>query len=99
LAPNTYKLEAAIERLAKVAATIAHLGKTMDIRIAEGYHHLRVQELALTADYVQKVAEDAVPRRYRVSGVLPSCSARPPRWRSSPSCCGGSGRRRDSRSG
>ena len=53
-----YKLEAAIERLAKVAATIARLGKTMDIRIAEGYHRLRVQELTLTADYVQKVAEE-----------------------------------------
>ncbi len=53
-----YKLEAAIERLAKVASTIARLGKTMDIRIAEGYHRLRVQELTLTADYVQRVAEE-----------------------------------------
>ncbi|MEU8243582.1 DUF4041 domain-containing protein [Actinoplanes missouriensis] len=53
-----YKLEAAIERLGKVAATIARLGKTMDIRVAEGYHRLRVQELTLTADYLQKVAEE-----------------------------------------
>ncbi|MBB2941050.1 hypothetical protein FB565_000754 [Actinoplanes lutulentus] len=53
-----YKLEAAIERLGKVAATIARLGKTMDIRVAEVYHQLRVQELTLTADYLQKVAEE-----------------------------------------
>jgi hypothetical protein len=53
-----YKLESAIDRLGKVAATIARLGKTLDIRIAENYHRLRVQELALTADYVQKVAEE-----------------------------------------
>jgi hypothetical protein len=53
-----YKLEAAIERLAKVAATIARLGKTMDIRIADSYHRLRVRELTLTADYVQRVAEE-----------------------------------------
>jgi hypothetical protein len=53
-----YKLESATERLGKVATTIARLGKTMDIRIAEGYHRLRLQELALTADYLQKVAEE-----------------------------------------
>jgi Domain of unknown function (DUF4041)/Meiotically up-regulated gene 113 len=55
---KAYKLDAAIERLNKVASTIARLGKTMDIRIAEGYHQLRVQELTLTADYQQKVAEE-----------------------------------------
>ncbi|MFI1988442.1 DUF4041 domain-containing protein [Actinoplanes sp. NPDC020271] len=53
-----YKLDAAIDRLGKVATTIARLGKTMDIRITDAYHRLRVQELALTADYVQKVAEE-----------------------------------------
>jgi Domain of unknown function (DUF4041)/Meiotically up-regulated gene 113 len=53
-----YKVDAAIERLDKVASTIARLGKTMDIRIAEDYHRLRVRELTLTADYVQKVADD-----------------------------------------
>jgi hypothetical protein len=53
-----YKVDGAIERLAKVAATIARLGKTMNIRIADGYHRLRVQELSLTADYLQKVAEE-----------------------------------------
>ncbi|WP_307937213.1 DUF4041 domain-containing protein [Salinispora arenicola] len=40
-----YKLDSAADRLGKVAATIAKLGKTMDIRIAEEYHRLRVKEL------------------------------------------------------
>lgn len=53
-----YKVDAAIERLDKVAATIARLGKTMDIRIAEDYHRLRVRELTLTADYLQQVADE-----------------------------------------
>jgi hypothetical protein len=53
-----YKLEASIERLTKVAGTIARLGKTMDIRISDPYHRLRVQELTLTADHVQKLAEE-----------------------------------------
>ncbi|HEX5540494.1 MAG TPA: DUF4041 domain-containing protein [Micromonospora sp.] len=53
-----YKLESAIERLGRVAATIAKLGKTMDIRISEEYHRLRVHELELTADYQEKVAEE-----------------------------------------
>jgi hypothetical protein len=53
-----YKLDSAVERLGKVATTIARLGKTMDIRINEAYHRVRIQELQLTADYVQKVAEE-----------------------------------------
>ncbi len=53
-----YKLQAAVERLGKVAATIARLGKTMDIRVSEDYHRLRVRELGLTADYQEKLAEE-----------------------------------------
>jgi len=53
-----YKLESAVERLGKVVTTIARLGKTMDIRINDTYHRLRIQELQLTADYVHKVAEE-----------------------------------------
>ncbi|NIL43692.1 DUF4041 domain-containing protein [Salinispora arenicola] len=53
-----YKLDSAADRLGKVAATIAKLGKTMDIRIAEEYHRLRVKELELTADYQEKVVEE-----------------------------------------
>lgn len=53
-----YKLESAVDRLTKVAHTIARLGKTMDIRISEAYHRLRVTELELTADHLAKVAEE-----------------------------------------
>ena len=53
-----YKLDAAVERLTKVATTIARLGRTMDIRISDPYHRLRVRELELTADYLAKVAEE-----------------------------------------
>lgn len=53
-----YKLDSAVERLGKVATAIARLGKTMDIRVNERYHRLRIQELQLTADYVQKLAEE-----------------------------------------
>ena len=53
-----YKLESAIERLGKIAATIAKLGKTMDIRISDEYHRCRVKELELTADYLEKLAEE-----------------------------------------
>lgn len=51
-----YKLDSGIDRLNKVAATIERLGKTMSIRISRPYHQLRVQELELTADYLEKVA-------------------------------------------
>jgi hypothetical protein len=53
-----YKLDSAIDRLSKVTTTIARLGKTMDIRISDAYHRLRIQELELTADYQAKVAEE-----------------------------------------
>ncbi|WP_255658273.1 DUF4041 domain-containing protein [Actinoplanes sp. L3-i22] len=58
-----YKLDAAIERLGKVAGTIARLGKTMDIRISEPYHRLRVQELGLTADHQERLAEEKARER------------------------------------
>lgn len=53
-----YKLASAIERLGKTADTIARLGKTMDIRISTAFHHQRVRELELTADYLAKVEEE-----------------------------------------
>jgi Domain of unknown function (DUF4041) len=45
-----YKLDAAIERLRKVAETIRRLGATMGIRISDEYQALRVYELEVTAD-------------------------------------------------
>ena len=53
-----YKLQSAIERLAKSAATIERLGKTMDIKVTQAYHELRVQELRLTADYLEQTARE-----------------------------------------
>jgi hypothetical protein len=53
-----YKLPAAIERLDKVASTIERLGKTMQIRISAPYLKLRERELELTADFLQKQAEE-----------------------------------------
>jgi Domain of unknown function (DUF4041) len=50
-----YKLQSAIERLGKIATVISKLGKTMEIRIADEYHRLRVKELELTADYLESV--------------------------------------------
>lgn len=53
-----YKLDSAINRLTKVTSTIEKLGRTMDIRISGDYHALRVRELELTADYVEKLAQE-----------------------------------------
>jgi hypothetical protein len=53
-----YKLHSSIDRLTKVTTTVAKLGATMDIRIADTYHGLRVQELELTADYLEKLAQE-----------------------------------------
>jgi hypothetical protein len=58
-----YKIDGALERLKKVADTIARLGKTMNIRISEPYYHLRVRELELTADFLQKQAEQKEAER------------------------------------
>lgn len=53
-----YKLDPAIERLRKIADVIERLGKTMYIRISEQYFKVRVRELELTADFLQRQAEE-----------------------------------------
>jgi hypothetical protein len=53
-----YKLATSIDRLDKVAKTIERLGKTMSIRIAAPYRQLRVKELELTADFLEKLARE-----------------------------------------
>jgi len=58
-----YKLDAAIERLTKVADVIERLGKTMQIKISTPYFTLRVRELELTADFLQKEAEEKEAER------------------------------------
>jgi hypothetical protein len=52
-----HKLGYSIERLQKVADTIERLGQTMKIRIGPQYLQLRIDELNLTADFLQKQAE------------------------------------------
>lgn len=58
-----YKLDGAIERLQKVASTIEKLGRTMQIRIAPPYLSLRIRELELTADFLNKQAEEKEAER------------------------------------
>lgn len=53
-----YALSAAVERLEKVAKTIQRLGKTMAIRVTDEYLDVRIQELRLVADFLQKKAEE-----------------------------------------
>lgn len=53
-----YKVDAAIERLTKVAGTIVKLGQTMNIRISDPYHQLRIRELELTSDFLAKREEE-----------------------------------------
>ncbi len=58
-----YTLESSIARLDKARETIVKLGGTMNIRITDSYHALRVQELELTADYLAKIAEEKEKQR------------------------------------
>ena len=54
---KAYKIATAIERLEKVRSSIEKLGKSMSIAISPEYHKLRISELKLTADFLQKQAE------------------------------------------
>lgn len=58
-----HKLQAAIDRLNKVATTIERLGRRMQIRISAPYLNLRILELSLTADFLQKQAEEKEAER------------------------------------
>lgn len=53
-----YKVDSAIERLRKVEETIKRLGATMQIRISPAYYQFRIDELELTADFLQKQAKE-----------------------------------------
>ena len=53
-----FTLDSSTARLEKARVTISKLGGTMNIRIVETYHRLRVEELELTADYLAKAAEE-----------------------------------------
>ncbi|MGK5449254.1 DUF4041 domain-containing protein, partial [Streptomyces radiopugnans] len=58
-----HRLASLVDRLAKSRETIARLGKTMQIRVTDEYHRLRVRELELTADHLAKVEEEKERRR------------------------------------
>jgi hypothetical protein len=53
-----YTLDSSVARLEKARETISKLGGTMNIRVTDPYHKLRVEELELTSDYLAKVAEE-----------------------------------------
>ncbi|NBX70101.1 MAG: DUF4041 domain-containing protein [Proteobacteria bacterium] len=53
-----YKTQAAIDRVDKVEKSIEKLGKTMSITINDTYHQLRISEIKLTADYLEKKEEE-----------------------------------------
>jgi Meiotically up-regulated gene 113/Domain of unknown function (DUF4041) len=53
-----YKLSTSVDRLEKTKATIEKLGQSMDIHIGHGYHRLRLKEMELTADFLEKVAAE-----------------------------------------
>lgn len=53
-----YKLDSSLNRLSKVADTIQRLGKTMNIQISPAYCQLRMRELELTSDFLQKREEE-----------------------------------------
>ena len=53
-----YKVPAAIDRLTKVRDSITKLGKTMKIEISNSYHLLRISEIRLTGDFLEKQAKE-----------------------------------------
>lgn len=55
---RAFRVDAAVARLSKTRETIAKLGTTMNIRVSDAYHALRVEELELTADYLVKAEEE-----------------------------------------
>jgi hypothetical protein len=57
-AMKPYGLDTAKDRLVKCRDTIAKLGVSMKLAVNDEYHKLRLKELALTADYLNKVAEE-----------------------------------------
>lgn len=58
-----HRLTSLVERLYKSRETIAKLGATMDIRISDAYHDVRVEELRLTADFMQRKEEEKQAQR------------------------------------
>lgn len=53
-----YKVEASIDRLDKVKATIEKLGINLGVTIKPSYHNLRIKEIKLNGDYLAKLADE-----------------------------------------
>ncbi len=51
-----YKLNSGKDRLSKAKGTIERLGKSINIVIDADYHKLRITEMELTADYIDRLA-------------------------------------------
>ncbi len=47
-----------IDRLAKTRATIAKLGQSMQIKISDDFHKLKMQEIRTTSDFLKKKEEE-----------------------------------------
>lgn len=58
-----FKLDSALDRLEKTSDAIERLGKTMNIRVSPAYYQLRIRELELTADFLEKQAEEKEAER------------------------------------
>jgi hypothetical protein len=61
-----YALDTAIKRLEKSRETVSKLGASLKITITQDYHALRVEELRLTADFLQKQEEEKEERKERL---------------------------------
>lgn len=52
-----------IERLTKTRSTIAKLGQSMQIRISDDFHQLKISEIRTTADFLKKKEEEKEAER------------------------------------
>lgn len=57
-AMRPYKLASGKDRLTKAKVNIERLGRSMEIVIDPDYHRLRIREMELTADYIDKLAAE-----------------------------------------
>lgn len=71
-----YKLSTSTDRLQKSRDTISKLGQSMSISITPSYHELRIEELRLTADYLQKKAEEREREREERARMRDEAQAR-----------------------
>lgn len=71
-----YGLESGLKRLSKARTTISKLCQSMHIEITDEYHALRETELELTADYLQKVAEEKEAAREERARLREEAAAR-----------------------